>query len=527
MNDDQLLAALRAALGAERVLDDATTRDYYSHDLYWYGKPPACVVRPTDADQVQAVVKIAAEAGRPLVPRGGGMSYTGGYVADDARAILLDLAGMNRVLKIDAVNRYVTVEAGCTWAQLHEALAPLGLRTPYWGPLSGQRASVGGTASQNSVFFGSVRHGSAAETVLGVEVVLADGQRLVTGSAGRHHGVPFVRWGGPDLTGLFIGDAGAFGIKVAVSLRLVTPAEAVGFGSFGFSDFATMIAAQADLVRAGLGAETFGIDAYKARNSAQTGRKLGEATKTALGVLKSGKSLLSGLKDVAGMAMAGTSDLESAAYSLHLTVEGDTEQDTDRQLKKVEAIIERNHGWVLPPVVPKAMRGRPFPPLRSALGVDGQRWVPVHGILPLGHAAACVAEVEAMLAARQAELEQHGVLYSPLTTNVPNGILYEPCYYWMDEVTSLHIDATELTDPPAEWARRANRPDLRAYVMGLWQDTARIMAKHGAVNFQIGRAYPFLDTVSAPYAALIEQLKHTLDPQGRVNPGALGLPRSA
>jgi hypothetical protein len=63
--------------------------------------------------------------------------------------------------------------------------------------------------------------------------------------------------------------------------------------------------------------------------------------------------------------------------------------------------------------------------------------------------------------------------------------------------------------------------------MGLWQDTARIMAKHGAVNFQIGRAYPFLDTVSEPYAALIEQLKHTLDPQGRVNPGALGLPRSA
>jgi hypothetical protein len=149
----------------------------------------------------------------------------------------------------------------------------------------------------------------------------------------------------------------------------------------------------------------------------------------------------------------------------------------------------------------------------------------VHGILPLGTAAACVAEVEAMLAARQAELDQHGVLYSPLTTNVPNGILYEPCFYWMDEVTSLHIDATELTDPPAEWTRRANRPDLRAYVMGRWQDTARILSKHGAVNFQIGRAYPFLDTVSAPYAGLIESLKQTLDPQSRINPGALGLPR--
>lgn len=525
MNDDQLLSALRAAIGAERVLDDGATRQYYAHDLFWHGEPPACVVRPGDAAQVQAVVKLAAEAGRPLVPRGGGMSYTGGYVADDKRAVLLDLAGMNRVLKIDAVNRCVTVEAGCTWAQLQEVLAPMGLRTPYWGPLSGLRASVGGTVSQNSVFFGSVRHGSAAETVLGLEVVLADGQRLVTGSAGRHHGIPFARWGGPDLTGLFIGDVGALGIKVAVSLRLITPAEAVGYASYGFADFAAMLGAQADLVRAGLGAETFGIDAYKARNSAQTGRKLGEATKTALGVIKGGKSLLSGLKDVAGMAMAGTGDLESAAYSLHLTVEGDAEQDTDRQLKKVEAIVLKNQGWVLPPVVPKAMRGRPFPPLRSALGVDGQRWVPVHGILPLGHAAACVAEVEAMLAGRQAEMEQHGVLYSPLTTNVPNGILYEPCYYWMDEVTKLHIDATELAEPPAAWARRADRPDLRSYVLGLWQDTARILSRHGAVHFQIGRAYPFLDTVSAPYAALIESLKQALDPRGLVNPGALGLPR--
>jgi FAD/FMN-containing dehydrogenase len=526
MNDEQLIAALRAAIGVERVLDDASTRSYYAHDLFWYGNAPACVVRPADAAQVQAIAKIAAQAGRPLVPRGGGMSYTGGYVADDASAVLLDLAGMNRVLKIDEANRYVTVEAGCTWAQLHEALAAKGLRTPYWGPLSGQRASVGGTASQNSVFFGSVRHGSAAETVLAIDVVLADGQLLQTGGSGRKDGVPFVRWGGPDITGLFIGDAGAFGIKVGVTLRLITPAQAVGFGSFGFGDFATMLQAQAELVRAGLGAETFGIDAYKARNSAQTGRKLGEASKTALGVIKSGKSLLSGLKDVAGMAMAGTNALENAAYSLHLTVEGDSEADTERQLKRVEAIVEKCRGWVLPPVVPKAMRGRPFPPLRSALGVDGQRWVPVHGILPLGSAAACVAEVEAMITARQTELEQMGVLYSPLTTNVPNGILFEPCYYWYDEVTQLHVDATEVGEAPAEWKQRANRPDLRAYVMGLWQDTARILAKHGAVNFQIGRAYPYLDTVSAPYAALIKSVKQALDPQARVNPGALGLPRS-
>jgi D-lactate dehydrogenase (cytochrome) len=523
MNSIPIVEQLRQVLGNQQVLDDPANRAHFAHDLFWYGKPPVCVVVPTNAKQVQTAVKIATGAGHPVVPRGGGMSYTGGYVADHEGAVLLDLRSLNRVLVIDEENRFVTVEAGCTWAALHEALVGTGLRSPYWGPLSGLLATVGGTVSQNSVFFGSVRYGSAAESVLSVDVVLGDGTRLVTGGAGRNNGIPFTRWGGPDLTGLFIGDVGAFGIKVAVSLRLIAQPEAIGYASLAFPDFASMIATQIDLARSGLGNEAFGIDAYKARNSAQTGKKLGDAAKTALGVIKGGKTLLSGLKDVAGMALAGTSELENAAYSLHLTVEGDEEADTDRQIRKIETFALKNGGKVLPPVVPKGLRGRPFPPLRSALGIDGQRWVPIHGIVPLGYIQAAVAEVEAMISARQAELDQFGVLYSPLTTNVPNGVLYEPCFYWYDEVTALHVQATELSDPPGEWAKRQNRPDIRTFVLTLWSDTARILARHGAVNFQIGRAYPYLEQISPANAVLVRQIKRALDPAGLINPGALGL----
>ena len=116
------------------------------------------------------------------------------------------------------------------------------------------------------------------------------------------------------------------------------------------------------------------------------------------------------------------------------------------------------------------------------------------------------------------------VLYSPLTTNVPNGVLFEPCFYWYDEVTPLHIEATELGEAPAAWLTRERRDDRRAFVMGLWLDTARILSHHGAVNFQIGRAYPFMDKLSAPSAALMRSLKTQLDPRGLMNPGAL-LPR--
>ena len=58
MTPASLISELREAIGAERVLDDAATREYFSHDLFWHGKPPACVVKPGDAEQVQAVVKL-------------------------------------------------------------------------------------------------------------------------------------------------------------------------------------------------------------------------------------------------------------------------------------------------------------------------------------------------------------------------------------------------------------------------------------------------------------------------------------
>ena len=99
----------------------------------------------------------------------------------------------------------VTVEAGCTWAQLYDVLRPMGLRTPLWGTLSGLKATIGGGMSQNGLFWGAA-HGTIATSAIRFEVVLADGRVVRTGS-------DFLRPFGPDLTGLFAADSGAFGIK--------------------------------------------------------------------------------------------------------------------------------------------------------------------------------------------------------------------------------------------------------------------------------------------------------------------------
>ncbi|NJS14645.1 MAG: FAD-binding oxidoreductase [Sphingopyxis sp.] len=142
------------------------------------------------------------------------MSYTGGYTQTMPGAVLIDTGAMDRILDINEIDMRVTVEAGCSWAKLYDTLKPLGLRTPFWGTLSGLKATVGGGMSQNCLFWGSARHGSGPQSCLAMEVVLADGTILKTGEG-------VARPYGPDMTGLFLGDTGAMGVKATITLRLI------------------------------------------------------------------------------------------------------------------------------------------------------------------------------------------------------------------------------------------------------------------------------------------------------------------
>ena len=113
------------------------------------------------------------------------MSYTSGYLASAPESVLVDMSQMNRVVEVNLEDRYVTVEAGCSWQTLHEHLAPMGVRTPFWGTLSGRFATVGGGLSQNCIFWGSGQSGTAADNVLSVSVVTGKGELVETGSASQ------------------------------------------------------------------------------------------------------------------------------------------------------------------------------------------------------------------------------------------------------------------------------------------------------------------------------------------------------
>ncbi|NBX41153.1 MAG: FAD-binding oxidoreductase, partial [Gammaproteobacteria bacterium] len=227
-----VLAAFRDVVGSEHVLVADDARALASQDVYRAGSLPLAVLRPQSTADVAQLVRLARAERLAVHVRGGGMSYTDAYLPQHTHSIVLDMRGLDRVREIVADDHIVTAEAGCTWAALDAAVAPRGLRARFWGPMSGALATLGGGFSQGAATFGSARHGSSASTALDFEVVLGDGSILHTGRAGNAARPAFFRPYGPDLTGLYTGDAGALGIKTAVTLQLEQRPGAQGSLSF-------------------------------------------------------------------------------------------------------------------------------------------------------------------------------------------------------------------------------------------------------------------------------------------------------
>ena len=98
---------------------------------------------------------------------------------------MIDARRIDRIIELDPPTATSRSRPGCTWAKVNEALLPTGMSTGYWGPLSGINATVGGALSQNSAFFGSALNGTVRRHVLGVTVLLANGEVVTTGSGGR------------------------------------------------------------------------------------------------------------------------------------------------------------------------------------------------------------------------------------------------------------------------------------------------------------------------------------------------------
>ena len=503
-----------AATGAE-VLADPARLDFYAHDIFARGADLAAVVRPANKHELAAAIRAATQAGHAVIPRGGGMSYTGGYTADAPGAVLFDLARMDRVLAVNEADMTVTVEAGCTWAALYDTLRPRGLRTPMWGTLSGLKATIGGGMSQNGIFWGTGRHGTAVQSCLALEVALADGTLLNTASGvGRPYG--------PDLTGLFLADTGALGIKAELTLRLVREAGAHGYASFAFDTHDQWLDAASAIERSGIASECFGFDPYL--NAIRMKRdSLASDARQLVGMMKQQGTVLKALKEGARVALAGRDFLSGADFSLHVLAEGRIQQAADTDIAEAHRIVADLGGREVENTIPKIIRANPFGPLNSILGPDGERWAPIHGLVAHSRSQACFESFLDLFARNRTRMEELGVHYGTLVAAVGGaGLVIEPCLYWPDARNPVIEDTVEPAHLRKVPTLPAN-PAARALMHELKQAIVDLFFEHGATHFQIGRTYRYRDSLQPEADALLRAVKRQVDPRGLMNPGSLGL----
>jgi FAD/FMN-containing dehydrogenase len=512
---------LSRVLGRSYLLTDDDSREFYSQDVYRAGAMVLAVAQPGSIEQLREVVRLATEAGVSVVPRGGGMSYTDAYLPARAGAVMVDTRRLDRIIEINIEARYVVVECGVTWSQLHEALAPLGVTTPYWGPLSGLKATIGGALSQGSIFLGSGQYGSVADSVLALEVVAADGRLVRTGSWAGEHAAPFFRHHGPDLTGIFTGDCGALGFKVRAAFRLVKRAPESRYLSYAFDTSQALTEAMARIAREEVVSESFAFDPFL-QNLRMQRAGLREDMKSLGNVMKSAGGGLKGLKEGAKLAMAGRSFLKDVPFSLHLSMDGRDESDAQSRLAAARAAVG-SLGCEIENSVPKVMRATPFAEVNSMLGPDGQRWVPVHGIVPLPEAERAYAAIEAFFERRRELDERLGIEHGYLMCTVSNhAFMIEPCLYWSDTRQRFHetvLDERYL----AKLRVHPSNPAASEAVATLRDELASEFHELGASCFQIGKFYPYSRNRDAGQWALLCALKAFMDPAGLINPGALGL----
>lgn len=217
--DRAILDGLRRDLGADSVLTDAADRAAYETDLLKTRTGRAlAVVRPRTTAEVSTTVRRCAEAGVPIVPQGGNTGFCQGATPpDDGRAIILSLERLRAIRSIDLVGSTMVAEAGVTLAEARAAADRQGHQLAiHHGGLS---STVGGNVSTNAGGNNVLRYGMARAQILGLEVVLADGQiwdgltPLAKDNAGT------------DLKQLFIGTEGTLGVVTAATLRLFPAAR--------------------------------------------------------------------------------------------------------------------------------------------------------------------------------------------------------------------------------------------------------------------------------------------------------------
>ncbi len=239
---DAVADPLRALLG-QRFTASAAEREQHSRDEAHHAPClPDAVAYPESTAEVAEIVRLCAAAGTPITPFGAGSSLEG-QVVPVRGGLSLDLRRMDRILAVNDADLDAVVQPGVTRGRLNEHLKDTGL---FFSVDPGADASLGGMAATRASGTNAVRYGTMRENVLALEVVLADGRIVRTGTRARKSSA------GYDLTKLFVGSEGTLGVITELTLRLWGQPEAVVAAVCPFPDIGAAVDAVIMTIQMGL-----------------------------------------------------------------------------------------------------------------------------------------------------------------------------------------------------------------------------------------------------------------------------------
>ena len=213
MDLNKLVPMMEAILPKVSIItDDISLRAYECDGLSAYRQTPLMVVLPDSIEQVQSIVKVCHQYSIPIVSRGGGTGLSGGALPIK-EGIVLSLAKMNKVVRIDALNRTAVVQPGMRNLAISEAVSSYGL---YYAPdPSSQIAcTIGGNVAENSGGVHCLKYGLTVHNIVNAKIVTSEGELVQFAGPG---------FDGPglDLMALMIGSEGMLGIVVEVTVKLL------------------------------------------------------------------------------------------------------------------------------------------------------------------------------------------------------------------------------------------------------------------------------------------------------------------
>jgi len=445
---------LEAIVGRGGVLADPDELLVYESDgLTLFRALADFVVFPTTAEHVAAVVKLANREGLPFVARGAGTGLSGGCLPTEG-GVVLSLMRMNRVLEVDYDNQIAVVEPGLVNLHLSWAVGPRGY---YYAPdpSSQQACTIGGNIANNSGGPHTLKYGVTTNHVLGLEVVMPDGEIVWLGGRTRDAQ-------GYDLAGVFVGSEGTFGIATKIVVRILKKPQAVKTVLAVFDAVAQASTAVSEIIARGLVPAAVEMIDQLTIQAVEDAFGCGYPRDAAAALLVELDGLRVGIETQAGQIAQACRDAGA------------------REVRMARDENERALLW----------KGR-----KSAFGAYGRvspAYMVMDGVIPRTKLPYVLDRVNAIVAAHGLRV---GNVFHAGDGNLHPNILYDP-------------------RKPGEEARVV---EAGAEIMKLCAEVGGSISGEHGIGLEKADFMPFI--FSAADLALMQRLKNAFNPTGLCNPG--------